>query len=171
VSLADYVDDIRAVAAELPERAVLIGHSMGARWSSDWSRRSTSRGGAGMPVPPSGLLPVLTRLWWGRPDFFWHAQRLQQAVRSRFARHAARVLLHADAPREVLAEPAITYPESSRAVMELAWRGTTARPGDHDTPICVVAAAPTRCSPPRMRMRRPPATTRRRSSSTGCRTC
>ena len=32
------------------------------------------------PVPPSGLLPVLTRLWFGRPDFFWHAQKIHQGM-------------------------------------------------------------------------------------------
>ena len=31
-------------------------------------------------------------------------------------------------------------PESPQAVMELAWRGLSARAEEHDTPVCVLAA-------------------------------
>lgn len=142
VSLADYVEDIRAVASDLPARPVLIGHSMGASLVERLLALEGYPGAALVsPVPPSGLLPVLTRLWWGRPDFFWHAQRMHEGMFDPVSLDTLREFYFTEhAPREVLAEARHhLYPESSRAVMELAWRGSTARPGDHDTPLCVIA--------------------------------
>lgn len=143
VTLADYVDDVRAVAVELPASPILIGHSMGATVVERLLTQEPFPGAALVcPVPPSGLLPVLTRLWWGRPDFFWHAQRMHEGMYDPVSLDTLREFYFTKAaPREVLAEARHhLYPESSRAVMELAWRGSTARPGDHDTPLCVIAA-------------------------------
>jgi len=143
VTLADYVDDIRAVAADLPEPPVLIGHSMGAALVERLVALDDFPGAALVcPVPPSGLLPVLTRLWWGRPDFFWHAQRMHEGMFDPVSLSTLREFYFTEhAPREILAEAQHhLYPESSHAVMELAWRGSTAQPGDHDAPTCVIAA-------------------------------
>jgi non-heme chloroperoxidase len=94
------------------------------------------------PVPPSGLLPVLTRLWWGRPDFFWHAQKLHRGAIDPVAMSTLREFYFTtNAAPEILAG-AMRHlsPESPQAVMELAWRGLSGQADAHDTPMCVIAA-------------------------------
>ena len=142
--LADYMEDIRQVVGELPARPVLIGHSMGATLVERLVAEETFPGAALVcPVPPSGLLPVLTRLWWRRPDFFWHAQKLHRGAIDPVAMSTLREFYFtSNAPAEILAG-AMRHlsPESPQAVMELAWRALAPRPQAHDTPICVIAAA------------------------------
>lgn len=142
--LGDYMDDIRQVAAELPARPVLIGHSMGAALVERLVAEETFPGAALVcPVPPSGLLPVLTRLWWGRPDFFWHAQKLHRGAIDPVAMSTLREFyFSSNASPEILAGAMHHLsPESPQAVLELAWRGMSPRLPTHDTPVCVVAAA------------------------------
>lgn len=142
--LGDYIDDIRHVVAELPARPVLIGHSMGAALVERLVAEETFPGAALIcPVPPAGLLPVLTRLWWGRPEFFWHAQKLHRGAIDPVAMSTLREFYFTTkAPPEILAG-AMRHlsPESPQAVMELAWRNMSPRPPAHDTPMLVVAAA------------------------------
>ena len=142
--LNDYIDDIRQVVDELPGRPVLIGHSMGATLVERMVGEATFPGAALIcPVPPSGLLPVLTRLWWGRPEFFWHAQKLHRGAMDPVAMSTLREFYFtSNATPEVLAG-AMRHlsPESPSAVMELAWRGMSSRAEEHDTPMCVIAAA------------------------------
>jgi pimeloyl-ACP methyl ester carboxylesterase len=142
--LDDYMDDIRQVVAELPARPVLIGHSMGAALVERLIAEETYPGAALIcPVPPSGLLPVLTRLWWGRPDFFWHGQKLHRGAIDPVAMSTLREFYFTtNAPPEILAG-AMRHlsPESPQAVMELAWRGMSRQAAAHDTPMCVIAAA------------------------------
>ncbi|MEP7083616.1 MAG: alpha/beta fold hydrolase, partial [Betaproteobacteria bacterium] len=141
--LDDYIDDIRQVIADLPARPVLIGHSMGATLVERLVGDETFPGAALIcPVPPSGLLPVLTRLWWGRPEFFWNAQKLHRGAIDPVAMSTLREFYFTtNATPEVLAG-AMRHlsPESPSAVMELAWRGMPPRADEHDTPMCVVAA-------------------------------
>lgn len=141
--LEDYMDDIRQVVAGLPARPVLIGHSMGATLVERLVAAETFPGAALVcPVPASGLLPVLTRLWWGRPDFFWHAQKLHRGAIDPVAMSTLREFYFTtNASPEILAG-AMRHlsPESPRAVMELAWRGMSPRPPAHDTPMCVITA-------------------------------
>ena len=136
--LDDYMDDIRQVVADLPARPVLIGHSMGATLVERLVAEETFPGAALIcPVPPSGLLPVLTRLWWGRPDFFWHAQKLHRGAIDPVAMSTLREFYFTtNAPPEILAG-AMRHlsPESPQAVMELAWRGMPSQPLAHDTPM------------------------------------
>ncbi len=144
LGLDDYVADIRQVVAGLPARPVLIGHSMGATLVERLVAEESFPGAALVcPIPPSGLLPVLTRLWWGRPEFFWHAQKLHSGAVDPVAMSTLREFYFTTrASPEVLAG-AMRHlsPESPRAVMELAWRGLTARAEEHDTPVCVIAGA------------------------------
>ena len=141
--LADYMDDIRSVVAGLPARPVLIGHSMGATLVERLIAEETFPGAALVcPVPPAGLLPVLTRRWWGRPDFFWHAQKLHRGAIDPVAMSTLREFYFTPhAPPEILAG-AMRHvsPESPQAVMELAWRGLSARAEAHATPVSVFAA-------------------------------
>ena len=141
-TLADYVDDIRSVVAELPAPPVLIGHSMGAALVERLIATERFPGAALIcPIPPSGLLPVLTRLWWGRPDFFWHAQRVHHGTFDPVSLSTLREFYFTTrAPVTVLAQ-ALHHlnPESSRAVMELTWRGNGTRSVSSDVPVCVIA--------------------------------
>jgi pimeloyl-ACP methyl ester carboxylesterase len=142
-TLADYIDDIRAVAQELPAPPILIGHSMGAALVEQLIGTDRYPAAALVcPIPPSGLLPVLTRLWFGRPDFFWHAQNMQRGNFDPVSLTTLREFYFTPrAPPAVIAE-ALHHlnPESSRAVMELAWRGNGGRSNGHAAPICVIAA-------------------------------
>jgi pimeloyl-ACP methyl ester carboxylesterase len=143
-TLADYIDDIRAVAAELPAPPILIGHSMGAALVERLIAAEPFPGAALIcPLPPSGLLPVLTRLWWGRPDFFWHAQRMHSGKFDPVSLSTLREFYFTTkAPVTVLAQ-AIHHlcPESARAVMELTWRGNGMRKTGYSVPLLVIAAA------------------------------
>ena len=140
--LADYVDDIRGVVAALPAPPILIGHSMGAALVERMIAETAFPGAALLsPVPPSGLLPVLTRLWWGRPEFFWQAQNLHHHFNPVSASTLREFYFTKNATREILMEVMRHLsPESPQAVMELAWRGHS-RPSDEragDTPVCVI---------------------------------
>ena len=140
--LADYVEDIRSVVARLGEAPILIGHSMGAALVERIIAGDEFPGAALIsPVPPSGLLPVLTRLWWGRPDFFWQAQGLQHNFSPVSASTLREFYFTANASREVLkGMMQHLSPESPQAVMELTWRGSTP-PASRRTPVCVIAGA------------------------------
>jgi pimeloyl-ACP methyl ester carboxylesterase len=143
LSLADYVEDIALVAAGLAERPVLVGHSMGAALVDRLVAREEFPAAALVcPIPPNGLLASLTRLWWRRPDFFWHAQKLHHGVLDPVAMTTLREFYFTtNAPPHVLVE-AMQHlsPESPRAVMELAWRGTAGSPRTPGTPLQVIAA-------------------------------
>ena len=140
--LADYIDDVRSVAAGLGSPPVLIGHSMGAALVERMLADDRWPGAALVcPVPPSGLLPVLTRLWFGRPDFFLHAHKLHHGMFDPVSMSTLREFYFTGSvPRRVLAEAIHhLFPESSRAVMELAWRGAEPPPRGN-VPVCVIAA-------------------------------
>ncbi|MEO7760951.1 MAG: alpha/beta hydrolase [Casimicrobiaceae bacterium] len=142
-TLDEYVSDVREVAAELSSPPILIGHSMGAALVERAIALDAYPGAALVcPVPPSGLLPVLTRLWWGRPDFFWQAQNMQQGMFDPVSLSTLREFYFtSNVPRNLLADALAHFsPESSRAVMQLAWRSSSARLDDNDTPTCVIAA-------------------------------
>jgi len=141
-TLGDYMDDIREVAGGLTSKPVLIGHSMGAALVERMIAGEAWPGAALVsPVPPSGLLPVLTRLWFDRPDFFWNAQKMHQGMFDPVSLSTLREFYFTDrASRTIMAE-ALHHlgPESSRAVMELAWRGSAPRMEPGAMPLCVIA--------------------------------
>ena len=142
-TLSDYIDDIRAVAAELPAPPVLIGHSMGAALVERLIAVQRYPGAALIcPLPPSGLLPVLTRLWWGRPDFFWHARAMHEGKFDPVSMSTLREFYFTSRASVTVLAQAMHHlgPESSRAVSELTWRGNGHATRDHGIPICVIAA-------------------------------
>lgn len=140
--LGAYIDDILGVVTRLGEAPILIGHSMGAALVERIIAANDFPGAALIsPVPPSGLLPVLTRLWWGRPDFFWQAQNLNHHFNPVSASTLREFYFTANATREVLkGMMQHLSPESPQAVMELAWHGSTL-PASRRTPVCVIAGA------------------------------
>lgn len=142
VHLSDYIEDIRSVVATLDERPILIGHSMGAALVERLIAEESFPGAMLVsPVPPSGLLPVLTRLWWGRPQFFMGAHALHDH-RSPVSASTLREFYFTDrAPQEIL-HRAMRHlsPESPSAVMELTWQGRSSGGMDAaPTPVCVIA--------------------------------
>lgn len=142
-SLADYVEDVAQVVESLPARPILIGHSMGATLVDRLIAEQAFPAAALVcPIPPSGLMGPLTRLWWSRPDFFWHAQKLQHGALDPVALSTLREFYFTpNAPHDVLAAAMHHLsPESSRAVMELAWRGAGTSQAPPGTPLRVFAA-------------------------------
>ena len=120
VHLSDYIDDIRAVVATLDERPILVGHSMGAALVERLIAEEPFPGAALVsPVPPSGLLPVLTRLWWGRPQFFLQAHALHDHMNPVSASTLREFYFTERAPQELLHRVMRHLsPESPSAVME-----------------------------------------------------
>lgn len=142
--LGDYMDDIRDVVAELPSRPVLIGHSMGAALVERLVAEEAYPGAALVcPVPPTGLLPVLTRLWWGRPEFFWNAPALHSGAIDPVAMSTLREFYFTSRASPEILAGAMRHlsPEAPQAVMELTWHGMAPQPSIPDTPMCVIAAA------------------------------
>ncbi|MEO8132954.1 MAG: alpha/beta hydrolase [Betaproteobacteria bacterium] len=143
LSLSDYVDDVTQVVGSLSARPVLIGHSMGATLVDRLIAEEAFPAAALIcPIPPSGLMASLTRLWWSRPEFFWHAQKLHHGALDPVAMNTLREFYFTpNAPPEVLAA-AMRHlsPESPRAVMELAWRGAATEAAAPGTPLRVFAA-------------------------------
>ncbi len=69
--IADYVADVAAVAATLPQPPVLIGHSMGGLVVQKFLERHTVPGAVLLaPVPPSGVLGTTLRLARRHPLIF-----------------------------------------------------------------------------------------------------
>lgn len=142
VHLSDYIDDIRGVVATLGERPILVGHSMGAALVERLIADESFPGAVLVsPVPPSGLLPVLTRLWWGRPQFFLHAHALHDHMNPVSASTLREFYFTERAPQDIL-QRAMRHlsPESPSAVMELTWPGRPAR-ASHATPTPVIVFA------------------------------
>jgi pimeloyl-ACP methyl ester carboxylesterase len=66
--IRDYVDDVAAVAATLPETPVMIGHSMGGFVLQKYLETQSSPAAFVMAsVPPTGAWPMLLRLTEDRP--------------------------------------------------------------------------------------------------------
>ena len=142
VHLSDYIDDIRGVVATLDERPILVGHSMGATLVERLIADESFPGAALVsPVPPSGLLPVLTRLWWGRPQFFLSAQALHNHMNPVSASTLREFYFTERAPQEVL-DRVMRHlsPESPSAIMELTWHGRSSGASEvTPTPVRVIA--------------------------------
>ena len=141
VHLSDYIDDIRDVVGTLGQRPILVGHSMGAALVERLIADEPFPGAALVsPVPPSGLLPVLTRLWWGRPQFFLHAHALHDHMNPVSASTLREFYFTERAPQEIL-HRAMRHlsPESPSAVMELTWKGRAFAAEAASTPVTVIA--------------------------------
>ena len=66
--LSDYLEDLQAAIAQLPQRPVLIGHSMGGYLVQKYLENHDAPGVILLnPTPPQGLWPIFFHLWWVRP--------------------------------------------------------------------------------------------------------
>ncbi len=73
--LGDYVDDLALAIGALPQRPIVIGHSMGAMVAQKYLERESATHALpavvyACPVPPFGLLPLTLQLAFFRPEFF-----------------------------------------------------------------------------------------------------
>lgn len=73
--LGDYVDDLALAIDALPQRPIVVGHSMGAMVTQKYLERESAAHLLpavvyACPVPPFGLLPSTLQLAFFRPDFF-----------------------------------------------------------------------------------------------------
>lgn len=120
--IADYVEDLAQVAADLPRAPVLIGHSMGALVVTRYLER-TSVPAAVMvcPVPPFGLLPSTFSLAFSRPRLFGEINALAAGHgASRAALAEALFAGPVDAAR-VERHYARMQAESRRALLDMSW--------------------------------------------------
>ncbi|MCW5734869.1 MAG: alpha/beta fold hydrolase [Enhydrobacter sp.] len=154
VGLDDYASDLEAAIRSLPEKPVLIGHSMGGLIALKLAARKLARACVLLtPAPPSSVfaarpsnLLAFARIqsrwgWWRTP----HRATLPEALRDTFntTDTAVATALHG----------AFVH-DSGRALFEIAlpWldrgRAATVDPAAIDAPLLFVAAGRDRLTPP-----------------------
>ena len=140
-SLADYESDVEYVAALLPEQPILIGHSMGAAIVELIVAKRPVRG-AGLlaPIPPTGLLPVATRLATAHPDYLVQMTSLDPTRISVEVLEALRPFYFADDvdPRILAQASRHIMAESPRALFDLSLRLHWALPRREPPPLFVL---------------------------------
>ncbi|HEX6138792.1 MAG TPA: alpha/beta fold hydrolase [Casimicrobiaceae bacterium] len=141
--LDDYEADVEHVAGTLRAPPVLIGHSMGAAIVERIVAKRPVRGAALLaPVPPSGLLPIATRLAASHPDYLVQMGRVDPSRLSADVLDALRPFYFTDdVPAPILAEAARHIgPESPRALFDLSLRLHWALPPKDHRPMFVLGA-------------------------------
>lgn len=77
LSIEDYVDDVAEVVAALPERPVLIGHSMGGMVVQKYLERAAAPATVLLcSVPPQGLMGSAIGLMFSKPDLLAELNRI-----------------------------------------------------------------------------------------------
>ncbi|HEY1329560.1 MAG TPA: alpha/beta fold hydrolase [Casimicrobiaceae bacterium] len=141
--LADYEADVDQAAAQLQEPPILIGHSMGAAIVELIVAQRPVRGAALLaPIPPTGLLPIATRLATQHPDYLMQMSNFDPSSVSADVLEALRPFYFADDvdPR-ILAEAARHFNrESPRALFDLSLRLHWALPQSAPPPLLVLGA-------------------------------
>ncbi len=153
-SLLDYAHDLQSTIERLPEKPVLIGHSMGGLLALMLCARGLARAGVVLtPAPPAGVLALrpsnlrafariqMTWAWWRRP----HRATLGEALSHTF---------NTTDPREGAEQHAGFVHDSGRALFEigLPWldsaHATTIDPRLMTVPLLFVAAEKDKLTPP-----------------------
>jgi non-heme chloroperoxidase len=76
-SINDYVDDLQAMVARMPEPPILVGHSMGGFIVQKYLERHPARAVALLcSVPPQGLIAAQFHLWLQKPQLFLEINRI-----------------------------------------------------------------------------------------------
>jgi len=157
-SLLDYAGDLEAAIRTLPEKPVIVGHSMGGLLAQILAARGLARAAIFLtPAPPAGW-PALRILF--APSvlrvFFWtiltKALIVFRAHRPSFAK-ARYAYLHRLPPEDQRREYDAQVHESGRVVFEIAFwfidwrRAARVRPNDVTCPTLTVAAGRDRIVP------------------------
>jgi pimeloyl-ACP methyl ester carboxylesterase len=102
------------------------------------------------PVPPTGLVPVATRLAMERPGAFAHLLGLDPTRLSAEVLEALRPYYFSDRADPAILDEAARHlsPESSRAILDLSLRLHWIPPERNGTPLIVVGAAGDRIATP-----------------------
>lgn len=149
--IADYEADVEHVAGTLKTPPVLIGHSMGAAIVERIVAKRPVRGAALLaPVPPTGLLPIASRLAASHPDYLMQMGGMDPSRLSADVLNALRPFYFSgDVPPRLLAEAARHFnAESTRALFDLSLRLHWALPQKNHRPMFVLGAkADIICSP------------------------
>lgn len=142
--LEDYVTAVHATLARLPEPPILIGHSLGGTVVLRLLERMTPPGVVLMaPVPPHGVVPSASRLFWQRPPLL---QALGHVVQGQLhtadAPQLGAALFSPHHPSPTLADmEKLFQPESMRALLDLSWQAWRSTPTLPQIPALVLAAA------------------------------
>jgi len=153
-SLLDYAADLQAAIEHLPEKPVLVGHSMGGLLALMLCARGLARAGVLLtPAPPAGVIALrpsnlrafariqMTWAWWRKP----HRAKLGEALSHTF---------NTTDPGEGAGQHAGFVHDSGRALFEmgLPWldpaRATMIDPRLVTVPLLFVAAREDKLTPP-----------------------
>jgi pimeloyl-ACP methyl ester carboxylesterase len=140
--LDDYVADVEHVASGLQAAPILIGHSMGAAVIERMMASRPVRGAALLaPVPPTGLLPVATRLATTHPDYMSHMIGLDPTRLSSDILKALRPFYFSRDVEPAIMREAIQHlsSESPRVLFDLSMRLHWAEP-QANSPVFVLGA-------------------------------
>jgi non-heme chloroperoxidase len=149
--IEDYEADVEHVAGLLDEPAILIGHSLGAAVVERILARRPVRGAALLgPVPPTGLLPVATRLASEHPKYLVHMSSLDPSRLSADVLEALKPFyLTSDVPPKIIAEfSSHLTPESPRVLFDLSLRLHWVLPQGKTGPVFVLGGGDDRISAP-----------------------
>lgn len=149
--LDDYAADVEHVAGTLAEPPILIGHSMGAAIVERMLAMHPLRAAVLLaPVPPTGLVPVATRLAMERPDYLAHMISFDLTRLSVDVLDALRPFYFSDdVEPAIMAESARHLAaESSRAILDLALRLHWLKPERRGAHLMVLGAQGDRISTP-----------------------
>ena len=124
--ISDYLQDLLRTEAALGCNPILVGHSMGALVLQRYLEQHRPPAAVLMaPVPPSGLLPSILRLWLQDPLLMQQLHLAQIGGRRLVTVPALRrALYRADTPLESLRAMSSHFqPESAAALMDMTWSG------------------------------------------------
>jgi len=149
--LDDYAADVERVAATLKEPPVLIGHSMGAAVVERMLAMHPIRAAVLLaPVPPTGIIPVATRLAMERPDYIAHMVGFDPARLSTDVLEALRPYYFSDKVAPAILAESVRHlaAESSRAILDLSLRLHWLKPERRGAKLMVIGAGGDRISTP-----------------------
>jgi len=148
----DYAADLRQAVARLPDKPVLIGHSMGCAVIERFLERDSALAAVLMaPVPPTGTLGSVMRLALKHPEMFSEITRLShQGTLSPTSLALMRDIYFSPAtqPAELLDFAHLIQPESERAIADMLIIGLRHHRPQPEIPVLVIGGEQDSLFPP-----------------------